>query len=189
MKRIAIFITTMLTMALVFTGCGSRTSDEAPKPDVSEVSVEQEDQESVTEVDADSSEESSAVAENEQDSVMLAVLIDGEPLDVTWEENESLAALGNLVLATGRVFGVQMSRYGGFEQVGSLGADLPTSDEQTTTQAGDIMLYQGNQIVVFYGSNSWNYTRLGRIEGKSAEELEQLLGQHDTTLTLTLVVE
>ena len=76
--------------------------------------------------------------------------------------------------------------YGDFEQVGSLGTSLPRKDEQTTTQAGDIVLYSGNQIVVFYGSNSWTYTRLGKITDKSAEELEELLGSGDVTITLEL---
>ena len=74
--------------------------------------------------------------------------------------------------------------YGGFEQVGSLGSDLPASDEQTTTEAGDIVLYSGNQIVVFYGSNTWAYTRLGHITDKSPQELEELLGNGDTTISI-----
>lgn len=80
----------------------------------------------------------------------------------------------------------QMSMYGGFEQVGSFGTSLPRDDEQTMTQAGDIVLYSGSQMVVFYGSNTWAYTRLGRTTGKSAEELEELLGGGDVTVTLEL---
>ena len=98
------------------------------------------------------------------------------------EDNDAVSALQEL--AKNNPLEIQMSMYGGFEQVGAIGADLPRNDEQTTTQAGDIVLYQGNQIVVFCGSNSWAYTRLGYIEGKSAEELAQLLGEHDVTLTL-----
>ena len=74
--------------------------------------------------------------------------------------------------------------YGGFEQVGSLGTSLPRNDVQTTTQAGDLVLYSGNQIVVFYGSNSWAYTRLGRIEGLSSSEIAELLGNGAVELTL-----
>lgn len=81
---------------------------------------------------------------------------------------------------------IQMSMYGGFEQVGSLGTSLPREDEQTTIQAGDIVLYSGSQIVIFYGSNSWAYTRLGRITDKSAEELVELLGSKDVAVTLEL---
>ena len=73
--------------------------------------------------------------------------------------------------------------YGGFEQVGSLGTSLPRKDVQTTTSAGDIVLYSGNQVVVFYGSNSWSYTRLGHISDKSAAELKELLGHGDVAIT------
>ena len=77
-----------------------------------------------------------------------------------------------------------MSMYGGFEQVGAIGQNLPRDDSQTTTKAGDIVLYSGNQIVVFYGSNSWAYTRLGHITDKSAQQMADLLGRGDVTITI-----
>ena len=104
-------------------------------------------------------------------------------VEVAWEDNESVEALKELAQDGLRI---QMSMYGGFEQVGSIGKSLPREDSQTTTQAGDIVLYSGNQLVVFYGSNSWAYTRLGRIVDKSASELNALLGSGDVTITLTL---
>ena len=113
----------------------------------------------------------------------LRLWIGDTEVAVDWEENESVDAL--LRLASAEPLAVPMSRYGGFEQVGSLGASLPRNDAQTTTQAGDIVLYSGNQIVVFYGSNSWAYTRLGRITDKTAAELAALLGNSDVTLTLS----
>ena len=76
--------------------------------------------------------------------------------------------------------------YGGFEQVGPLGQKIPGEDEQTVTDSGDIVLRSGNQIVVFYGSNAWAYTRLGHITDKSAADLEELLGNGDVTLTLSI---
>ena len=78
--------------------------------------------------------------------------------------------------------------YGGFEKVGALGRSLPTSDTQITTQAGDVILYSGNQIVLFYGSNSWSYTRLGHMEYSSQAELESFLkaGQGNVTVKLSL---
>ena len=114
----------------------------------------------------------------------LSLVIDGREVAVAWEDNESVAAL--IELASAGPLTVQMSMYGGFEQVGSLGTGLPRDDVQTTTRAGDIVLYSGNQIVVFYGSNSWAYTRLGHITDLSAEELSALLGSGDVTLTLDL---
>ena len=79
-----------------------------------------------------------------------------------------------------------MSMYGGFEQVGSIGQSIPRSDEQTTTKAGDIVLYSGNQVVVFYGSNSWAYTRLGRITGKTEQELAEMLGKENVVLSFEI---
>ncbi len=114
----------------------------------------------------------------------MHLYINGQEASVEWERNESVDALTALV--SSGPLSVKMSPYGGFEQVGPLEASLPRNDAQTTTQAGDIVLYSGNQLVVFYGSNSWAYTRLGRITGKSAAELTELLGTGDVTITLAL---
>ena len=112
----------------------------------------------------------------------MQMKIDETPVTVTWEDNASVAALAER--AAGGLT-IPMSMYGGFEQVGSLGGSLPRQDEQTVTEAGDIVLYAGDQIVVFYGSNSWAYTRLGHITDKTIDELRGLLGHGDVTLTIT----
>ena len=114
----------------------------------------------------------------------LTLTVAGQVLTVEWEDNASVEALREL--AAKQPVTVQMSPYGGFEQVGSLGASLPREDAQTTTNAGDIVLYQGNQIVIFYGSNSWAYTRLGKISGLSRQELQTLLGGAGVTAILSL---
>ena len=114
----------------------------------------------------------------------LRLYVDGEEVSVEWEENGSVEAL--TALAASKPLEVQMSMYGGFEQVGSLGTSLPRNDSSTTTQAGDIVLYSGDQIVLFYGSNSWSYTRLGRISGMTEAEIAEMLGQGDVTITLSL---
>lgn len=108
----------------------------------------------------------------------MTLMIDGEEYPVEWEDNESVDALKELCPLT-----LEMSMYGGFEQVGSLGKSLPSSDEQITTEYGDIVLYSGDRMVVFYGSNSWSYTRLGHID-ITQEELTELLGNGDVELTL-----
>ncbi len=112
----------------------------------------------------------------------LILSVDGQTLPVEWEDNASVQALK--ALASEEALTVQMSMYGGFEQVGPLGVSLPREDVQTQTAAGDIVLYSGNQIVIFYGSNSWAYTRLGRVVGATAEQMRSLLGSQDVTLTL-----
>ena len=76
--------------------------------------------------------------------------------------------------------------YGGFEQVGSIGSNLPRNDVETTTSAGDIVLYSGNKMVVFYGSNSWAYTRLGHITDQDEAGMTQLLSNGDVTITVSL---
>ena len=115
--------------------------------------------------------------------ISLRLAVDGTELSVDWESSESVEALAALVEA--EALTVDMAMYGGFEQVGSLGTSLPRNDRQTTTQAGDIVLYAGNQLVVFYGSNSWAYTRLGRITDKTPAQLQELLGNGDVVVTLS----
>ena len=83
---------------------------------------------------------------------------------------------------------ISMSMYGGFEQVGSIGSSIARDDKQTTTEPGDIVLYSGNQLVVFYGSNSWAYTKLGKIE-LSEDELTTILSNGDVTITLSVEKE
>ena len=113
----------------------------------------------------------------------LHLFINDREIAVNWEDNESVKAL--IDLASSGPLTVQMSMYGGFEQVGSLGTTLPRNDSQTTTQSGDIVLYSGNQIVIFYGSNSWAYTRLGKVADQSPAEMKTLLGSGDVTVTLS----
>ena len=78
--------------------------------------------------------------------------------------------------------------YGGIEKVGALGRSLPISNTQLTTKPGDVILYNGNQIVLFYGSNSWSYTRLGEMLYQSIDELKSFLraGQGSIMVTLSL---
>ena len=80
---------------------------------------------------------------------------------------------------------VEMSMYGGFEQVGELGRNITRNDRQMTTSYGDIVLYSGSNIVMFYGSNSWSYTKLGHVE-LSQQEMTDLLGNGDVTVVLTV---
>ena len=119
----------------------------------------------------------------EEEEPMMQMKINDTPVTVAWENNESVSALKELA-ADGLT--IQMSMYGGFEQVGSIGQRLPSSDVQTSTSSGDIVLYSSNQLVVFYGSNSWAYTRLGHITDKTPEEMRTLLSNGDVTITLSV---
>ena len=72
------------------------------------------------------------------------------------------------------------------EKVGLLGMNLPTNDQQITTEAGDIILYQGNALVIYYTPNSWNFTRLGKINNVTSEILKEILGDGNVTITISL---
>lgn len=127
-----------------------------------------------------SNEESEEETNMQQNTFYVSV--DGETFSATFADNSGAQALQDL-LADGDVT-LELSDYGGFEKVGPLGQSLPTSNSQTTTQAGDIVLYQGNQIVMFYGSNSWSYTRLGKIDDLTG--WQEALGSGDITATFSL---
>ena len=105
-------------------------------------------------------------------------------LTATLVDNSSVDALKEALMAGPIV--INMSDYGNMEKVGSLGMTLPRNDQQITTQAGDIILYQGGALVIYYAPNSWNFTRLGRIDNVTAEELRAILGDGNITITLSL---
>lgn len=111
---------------------------------------------------------------------MIHMKINDVPVSVEWEDNNSVKALREILPVT-----VNLSMYGGFEQVGSLGRSLPRNDKRIATKPGDIVLYSGNQIVVFYGANTWAYTKLGRLTNKTPSELADLLGKSDAVITLS----
>lgn len=108
----------------------------------------------------------------------LKIEVGGHSFTATLEQNAATAALLDMLPLT-----ISMSDYSGFEKVGSLGASLPTSNAQTTTQAGDVVLYNGNQIVIFYGSNSWSYTRLAHVDDLTG--WADALGSGDVTVTFS----
>ena len=170
----------MLLFSLTITGCGSKEAQSvtiiggadgptsiylAGKLDSG--SKEQTEQEITSDID-----------EEEAESMAMTLTIDGTPVPVTWEDNASVKELEGLCPLT-----VNMSMYGGFEQVGSIGQSIVRDDKQTTTEPGDIVLYSGDQIVVFYGSNSWAYTKLGHVD-LSEDELMQILGNGDVTIEM-----
>lgn len=117
-------------------------------------------------------------------STRMNITIDNHVLVVTLVDNSATRALVER-LQEGSV-SYSSSSYGNFETVGNIGFSLPTSNNDITTQAGDVILYQGNKICIFYGSNSWSYTRLGRISDASQEELRSLLSHGTVNIMLSL---
>ena len=114
----------------------------------------------------------------------LMIRVGDATLTAVLTDNSSAAALREL-LREGPVT-IAMRDYGNMEKVGPLGENLPTNDEQITVGPGDLILYQGNSFVIYYGTNTWNLTRLGKIEHVSGEELKAVLGSGDVTVTLEL---
>ena len=177
-NRVFFGIVILILMGLMLCGCGgSDAADETETAGTAEEVAETEDE--ATEAEEEVTEDTEETEESEE---MMRFYINDTELEVTWEDNDSVRALKGI--ASEGPITIGMSMYGGFEQVGPIGQDLPRNDRQTTTGAGDIVLYSGNQIVVFYGSNSWSYTRLGHIEGKTQEELTGMLGTADVTVTI-----
>lgn len=112
----------------------------------------------------------------------LKLKIDDEYIEVEWSNNDSVDELIKLV--NNEPLFINMSQYGGFEQVGSLGKNIKRNDTQITTKIGDIMLYSGNQIVIFYGSNTWSYTRLGKVADSDLNKMKKLLETADVIIQL-----
>lgn len=117
-------------------------------------------------------------------SEKLQLTIGERTLTATLADNSSAAALREL-LAEGAVT-VDMRDYANFEKVGALPRSLPTNDVRFTTEPGDLILYQGNQFVIYYGTNTWSFTRLGKVDDLSAAELREVLGEGNVQVTLSL---
>ena len=130
---------------------------------------------------AQSTEPSTETEGQEEEAVTMKLYINDTEVPVVWENNAAVEALaaeagkGDIV--------VKMSMYGGNEQFGPLGKSYPASNRQVTTSNGDIVLFNNDQIVVFYGSNTWSYTRLGKM-ALPEDEVTELLSNGDITLRL-----
>ena len=185
MKKQIIKVFFTLAILTVLSGCGNRPEQDpsaAPAVETTTTAGAATVAETTMVAEATTAaEEPSAVDGKEK---MLKMMIGDTAVAVDWENNESVEALKSLCSETPLV--IPMSMYGGFEQVGSIGTRLPASDVQTRTSAGDIVLYSSDQIVVFYGSNSWSYTRLGHITDQDASGMAELLGNEDVTITISM---
>ena len=122
-------------------------------------------------------------AETEDMTAMkMSVTIGDQSFAATLEDNAATRELVKMMEE--EPISINMDDYSRFEKVGSLGKSLTTDNRQITTQAGDIVLYSGNQIVMFYGSNSWSYTKIGKIDDLSG--WEDALGNGSVTAVFSL---
>lgn len=158
----------LAVLGLSACGNGSSPADSAPPPSQSVIS----EQESSQSQDNSSS----------QEEPMLKITVGDQELLATFAENSSAEAFRDL-LAQGPVT-ISMDDYGGFEKVGSLGTTLTRNDTRITTQPGDVILYQGNQITIYYGTNTWNFTRLAKINDST--DLQAKLGTGTVQVTFSL---
>lgn len=166
MKGTIIFLIIISTLV----ACGKSNSTPTPTTDEPSTTI------------TTPSDDNSTTKEDETANMKLTLKINDLEVDVIWADNDSVKALKNLAKDG---LTINMSKYGGFEQVGSIGSTLPSSDTRITTNPGDIVLYSSNQIVMFYDSNTWSYTKLGHIN-LSKSELIDLLGDEDVVITLNL---
>ena len=128
-------------------------------------------------------QESENESNEDENEMKLKLEIKDYEFDVTLEENDATREL--VEMARNEPITINFEDYGGFEKVGPLGRSLTTDNTRITTKAGDIVLYQGNQIVMFYGSNTWSYTMLGHVDDLAY--WEEALGDGDVAATFTLL--
>lgn len=153
-----------LCALFLFAGCGSAAERPQTNPDQG------------TQVEEGAGEETEVT--------MIDLFIYDNRLEITLEQNAATAALIELLCQGELTY--TADDYGNFEKVGDLGHSLPTEDGQMQTRPGDVILYNGRSLVLFYGTNSWSYTRIGRIEGYTAEQLRALLGAGRGSAQVTL---
>lgn len=168
MRKIAILL--FLPLLLLFVGCSSNsTITNSPSTTNPETPSQ--------------TEEPSASTNDEVDAKYMYATINNTVLEIKLENNSSAEAIFEK-LRDGDVV-VAMHDYGSFEKVGSLGFSLPRNDTNITTTPGDVILYQGNQITIYYDENTWNFTKLGHID-ITQNELKEILGNGDVEVVFSL---
>lgn len=184
MKRFLTVLFMMTACVFLLVGCGN--SDKTSSSDYfgssDKTSSETSDSSDATASDTLSSSESSAQTNSNTEVTKMNIQIGDKHFTATLENNAAVRELIDMM--RDNPITINMNDYSGFEKVGSLGKSLTTDNHQTTTSAGDIVLYNGNQIVMFYGSNSWSYTRIGRIDDLSG--WKEALGSGSITAVFSL---
>ena len=173
------YIFPVIAAMLVLSGCGSDNSAAGETTSAAQTTVVETSGTVAEQTVAGSNEKSE---ENKMNK--LQIEINGHTLNAALADNTSAKALAEL-LEEGPLT-LELSDYGNFEKVGSLPKSLPRNDEQITTEPGDIILYLGNQITIYYDVNTWNFTRLGRIDNITQAELKEILGSGDVSVTLSV---
>lgn len=174
----------LIALMVTISGCSATDSDSSAENET--VTADAENTRSSTAestVTADNSNEENEETTMTENST-ITVSVNGTTMQASLEPSSSAEAFINM-LSDGPIT-VEMHDYANMEKVGALGTSLPTNDKRITTSPGDIILYQGNQITIYYDENTWSFTRLGKIENISSDELRALLGTGDATVTFSL---
>ena len=164
MKRLIAGIL-LLSLIVSCTACGARESTDIPASE-----------------DSNTGTSEAGDTQEDETKMKMNVQIGDYTFTATLEQNQAVNEFVEM-MKEGPVT-IEMSDYSGFEKVGPLGKELTTDNHQTTTTEGDIVLYSGNQIVIFYGSNSWSYTRIGKIDDLT--NWKKALGSGDVTAVFTV---
>ena len=181
MKRIAILAAAML----ILTGCGANNSASVVEDNENSAETGALSESATEIIPATESLDNSDIEEtDEKNEISLQIEVNGHTLTATLADNEAAQALAELI--QDEPLTLNLHEYGSFEKVGPLPQSFPTDDENIVAEPGDIMLYQGNQITIFYGSNTWSYTRLGRIDTITQAELKDVFGEGDMTVLMSL---
>ena len=178
MSRAALLGRTLAALlVLALTGCGA-----APAPQSSEAAPTAVPFVAGSHTESDPQETGGPSADPQEEETLLYIQIGDTTLTAVLEENPSAGALAAL-LEEGPLT-LEAENYGGFEKVGALPERLPQNDVRTAAGPGDVMLYQGSSVVLFYGSNTWSYTKLAHIT--DTEGLKDVLSGSETSFTLSL---
>ncbi len=161
MKRISAFLI-ILTFMFMFCGCGA--------------------QETLNSENQYQSDRTDSANTQENEEMKINILINGLSLSASLENNETGKSFYKII---GEGITLELAEYGGFEKVGSLGKQLPRDDKRITTKAGDLILYQGSEFSIMYGSNTWSYTKIGAIDDVDKINLKTVLGNGDVIINIT----
>lgn len=186
MKKVVIIMLLTCIALLCVTGCSNNNQSGEPSetdiPSSTEISSESDGK---AETDAPETPDESNTPESNgllEENQKMVITVGSYNFTVTLENNSSVEALKQY-LASGPVT-LSLDDYAGMEKVGDLGTTLPRNDTQITTTSGDVILYLGDQFSIYYGKNSWNFTKLGHID--NVEHLKEALGKGSVEVTLSL---
>lgn len=186
MKR-AVYFVSMLLLLSVLAACSAGQDAKSGSSLLAEPSsVAEQTQSKADESQAESTGEKteSETLSEECEPMRIQITVDDTTLTAIPEENSSAEAF--LALLQEGPVTIQMADYAGMEKVGPLGTNLPRNDTRISVDAGDVILYQGNQITIYYGTNTWSFTKLATIENATKQGLLEVLGTGDVEVTFSL---